>query len=63
MEKDIEQKYLKKMKELDKDFKKFGDNESYHIDYDDLIIEVLKEVGLEKLAEVYAKASENFWYS
>ena len=30
------------MKELDKDFKKYGDSEDYHIDYDDLIVEVLK---------------------
>ena len=61
--KDIEQKYLKKMKELDKDFEKFEDNENYHKDYDDLIVEFLTEAGLEKLAETYDKASRYFWYS
>ena len=63
MVKDIEQKYLKKMKELDKDFEKFEDNEGYHVDYDDLIVEFLIEAGLEKLAEAYANASRYFWYS
>lgn len=63
MVKDIEQKYLKKMEKLDKDFKKFGDNENYHAEYDDLIVEFLEEVGLEKLAKAYAKASRYFWYS
>lgn len=64
--KEIEEKYLKMIEELNKKHRvKQGqvDNESYHGEWDDLIVEFLKEIGYKKIANRYEKAMEYFWYA
>ena len=72
MNKEIEQKYLEKIKEINKglfrldkygeeDF--IGDEEAYHGTFDGLLCDLLKELGYEKIVEEYDKASEWFWYA
>jgi len=40
-----------------------GDPEADHINADNLLIEVLQELGYVKLAEAYVKQEEEFWYA
>ena len=58
------EKYLDKMEELELKFERgLFDNETYHIGYDELIIDFLKEIGYETLSKKYKEASSYFWYS
>ena len=62
----LEEKYLKIIQELNKKHRvkqRQVDNESYHGEWDDLIVEFLKESGYKKIAKRYEKAMEYFWYS
>lgn len=40
-----------------------GDKERYHVEVDDFIVSVLREIGLEKTSEEYSKAMKYFWYA
>lgn len=64
--KEIEEKYLKIIEELNKKHhikENQVDNESYHGEWDDLIVAFLKESGYKKIAKRYEKAMEYFWYA
>lgn len=66
MNEEIYKKYIEKMNKLNEKYifsESCYDNEAYHADFDDLIIELIKELGYEKIAEGYDKASEYFWYA
>ena len=67
--KEIEQKYLRMIEELNK---KYGandewndiiDNEGYHGEWDELITNFIKELGYEEIAKEYEKADRFFWYA
>lgn len=63
---DLEEKYLKIIQELNKKHRvkeNQVDNELYHDEWDDLIVEFLKESGYKKIAKRYEKEMEYFWYS
>ena len=61
--KEIEEKYIEKIKEIKKQHKKYYDNEVIHSQFDELVLELLKELGYKKIVELYEKESVNFWYS
>ena len=66
MDKKINERYLTKIDEINNYFVKNDyvlDNEGYHIEMDDLLVDFLIELGYEEIAEKYCKASEYFWYS
>ena len=66
MNKEINKKYLTKIDEINKRYVKNDyvlDNEGYHIETDELLVNLLKELGYEEIAEKYNKASDWFWYS
>ena len=60
--KEIEQKYLKMIEELNKKYE-YMDEECYHADFDELIKKFIKDLGYEKIANEYEKAEANFWYA
>lgn len=55
--KKIEEKYIKKIKETCT----FDDPEADHVWADELLIELLNELGMEKLSETYKKIDK--WYA
>ena len=64
--KELEEKYLKVIEKLNKKYfvgRYMTYSEEYHVEWDDLIIEFLKESGYKKIAKKYEKATNNFWYS
>ena len=63
--KEIEEKYLEIFKDIKKEFinRRIEDNESYHFNIDETIVDFLKEIGYKKLAKAYDKATDYFWYS
>ena len=63
---EINEKYLEEIDETNERHVKNDyvlDNESYHIEMDELLVNFLKELGYEEIAEKYNKASDWFWYS
>ena len=63
----IENKYINKGEELNKeqiDEEDYCDDpESYHSRWDGILTEFLEELGHKRIAEMYMKAREHFWYS
>jgi len=57
----IEQEGIKKLETAYK--KQGGDNEGLHIAFDIILLEVLSDIGMDKLVEYYNKNSEGFWYA
>ena len=54
----LEYEYIEKLKEL------YGkDKERAHIVGDHLIVELLKELGMDALSEAYDKLTDIWWYS
>ena len=67
---DIKEKYKEKIEDLNKKFiktyknKKYcSEHEGYHIEFDILIVDLLKEIGYEEISELYDNARDFFWYS
>ena len=63
--KEIEKKYLEIFKGIKKEYmnRRNENNESYHYNIDETLIDFLKEIGYKKLAKAYDEASDYFWYS
>lgn len=40
-----------------------GDNEEFHCKWDALILDILRQVGYNTLADQYEKDKERFWYA
>ena len=68
----LSEKYIRKIKEINDKYiyttlkrkeESCNDEEEYHKIMDNLLVELIKELGYEKVAELYEKASEWFWYS
>jgi len=39
------------------------DNEGYHIAFDNLLLNLINDLGYNGIVEAYGKASEYFWYT
>ena len=70
MNKEIEKLYKYKFKEINKRFiglyedeEYCKDNESYHIEIDDLLLNLLDNIGYKEIVKMYNNAKEYFWYS
>ena len=70
MNKEIEKFYNYKFREINKRFIKLyedeeycTDNESYHIELDELLLNLLDNIGYKEIVKMYNKAKEYFWYS
>ena len=66
MNKEINEKYLKEIDEINEKHVKNDyvvDNEGYHCEMDDLLENLLKELGYEEIVKKYNEASSFFWYS
>ena len=70
MNKELEDYYKYKIKEINrkyiriyKDEEYCTDNESYHLELDDLLNELLNDIGYEEIVKMYNEAQEYFWYS
>lgn len=61
--KEIEEKYIKKLNDIKENHKKGYDNEVIHGQFDEVLIELLNELGYKKITEIYEEESENFWYA
>ena len=66
----INKKYLQKIDNLNKKYlgtykneEYVEDNECYHIAYDDIILDLVRELGYEEIAKSYESASRYFWYA
>lgn len=68
----IEKRYLRKFKKLREKFiyttpkrkeESCEDNEEYHRQADNLLLELLKELGYNQLIKEYDEASYWFWYA
>ena len=67
---DVKEKYKQRIEKLNKEYihnKKeipyCKDEEAYHIEFDILIIDLLKEIGYEEISELYDNARGFFLYS
>lgn len=60
---ELEDKYIEIMKQKTEKYN--NDNETLHIILDDLLLDLLKELGYEKLVKLYTEVSEEmpFWYA
>lgn len=72
MNKEIENKYIIKIKELNKEYIRYDkeddeeycfENEEYHIELDNILLEILIELGYKEIVEMYKRAEKYFWYS
>lgn len=70
MNKDLEELYKYKIKEINKEFIRIyedeeycTDNETYHIELDDLLLNLLNDIGYKELVKMYSEAKKYFWYS
>lgn len=70
MNKELEEYYKYKIKEINRKYIKIyedeeycTDNESYHIELDDLLNDLLNDIGYEEIVKMYNEAKEYFWYS
>ena len=61
--KEIEEKYIKKLNDIKESHKKYYDNEVIHRQFDKVLIELLNELGYKKTTEIYEKESKKFWYA
>lgn len=59
--KSIEQKYLKKLSDLDADPEVSKDQEERHVLYDEVLTSILTELGFTELVEHYEKTEK--WYA
>lgn len=59
----VEEKYIRKLRKIKKQHGRYYDNEVIHGQYDEILLELLKELGYEKIVKMYEKESENFWYA
>lgn len=59
----LEEKYVEKLKEIEKKYK--DDNEKFHYCYDELILEFLEEKGFTKIVEQFKETRRRniFWYA
>ena len=48
---------------LDEDGEYCIDNESYHIELDDLLLNLLNDIGFKEIVKMYNNAKKYFWYS
>ena len=53
----LEDKYIAKLSELSED------KERAHCQGDDLIVDLLKELGMVTLSEAYKQRTEGWWYA
>lgn len=67
---ELEELYKYKIKEINKKYRSIykdeeyiTDNESYHIELDDLLIDLLFDIGYKEIVKMYNEAKEYFWYS
>lgn len=72
MNKEIENKYILKINELNKDYIKYDkddnseyclDNENYHLELDNILLKILIELGYIEIVKMYERAEDHFWYS
>lgn len=70
MDKAINKKYLEQIEEINKRFTRtykgeicVDDNETYHIAFDDMLVDMLNELGYGEITSKYNEASNHFWYS
>lgn len=70
MNKELEEYYKYKIKEINRKYIKIyedeeycADNESYHIELDELLNDLLNDIGYEEIVKMYNEAKEYFWYS
>ena len=63
LKKEIKEKYLNKLKKTQKKYK--GDNEAIHSICDGILLELLKELEMKEVAELFEVISDEtpFWYS
>lgn len=66
----IKEEIVKEIEKLNKEYlcEKNGtiycrDEESYHAEFDDIIIKFLKKSKYRKIAKLYEEAKEFFWYA
>lgn len=61
---DLESKYCEKIQGLNNMFENDNtyDNEDYHVELDETLKDLLKELRFEKVVELYEKAQKHFWY-
>lgn len=70
MNKEIEEFYKHKFKEINKEFISLyeneeycTENESYHIILDELLLNLLNDIGYKEIVKMYNEAKKYFWYS
>lgn len=70
MNKELEEYYKYKIKEINRKYIKIyedeeycTDNESYHIGLDDILLNLINDIGYEEIVKMYNEAKEYFWYS
>lgn len=68
MNKELEEKYVKIIDDINtkhglKSFTSPVDNESYHSELDQVLTDLIRELGYNKIADMYDEASEYFWYA
>ncbi len=67
---DVKEKYKEKIEKLNAKYMYERDEsihcedcEEYHIEWDNLLIELLKEIGYEEISEQYENVRNFFWYT
>ena len=67
---DIKEKYKEKIEKLNSKYMyerdgsiRCEDCEEYHIEWDNLLVALLKEIGYEEISEQYENVRNFFWYS
>lgn len=67
---DYKELYIHKIKEINKKYIKLyedeeycTDNECYHIELDELLNDLLNDIGYKEIVKMYNEAKEYFWYS
>lgn len=71
MNNELNDKYLEKIKKLKKQEIKIDeeneehcfDNEAYHVYFDSILVDLLKELGYEEIVREYENAEHHFWYA
>ena len=57
----MEDKYLKEMQEVFEKYK--DDNEELHAECDYILVKFLRKLGYKKIADLYGKIADGFWYA